>query len=32
MKELDEIIEDTTKRRMEQLQDACNEAKAKYEL
>jgi hypothetical protein len=32
MQELDEIIEDTTKKRMEQLQNICNEAKAKYEL
>ena len=32
MKEVDDIIEDTTKRRMEQLRETCEEAKSKYEL
>lgn len=32
MKEVDNIIEDTTKRRMEQLKELCEEAKSKYDL
>ena len=32
MKDLDEIIEDTTKRRLEQLKEVCEEAKSKYDL
>ena len=32
MKEVDDIIEDTTKRRLEQLKEVCEEAKSKYDL
>ena len=32
MKEIDDIVEDTTKRRMEQLKEICEEAKSKYDL
>ena len=32
MKEIDDIVEDTTKRRMEQLKELCEEAKSKYNL
>ena len=32
MKEVDNIIEDTTKRRLEQLKEICEEAKSKYDL
>ena len=32
MKEVDSIIEDTTKRRLEQLKEICEEAKSKYDL
>ena len=32
MKEVDNLIEDTTKRRLEQLKEVCEEAKSKYDL
>ena len=32
MKEVDNIVEDTTKRRMDQLKELCEEAKSKYDL
>ena len=32
MKEVDDIVEDTTKRRLEQLKEVCEEAKSKYDL
>lgn len=32
MKEIDNIVEDTTKRRLEQLKEVCEEAKSKYDL
>ena len=32
MKEVDDIVEDTAKRRLEQLKEVCEEAKSKYDL